>query len=97
MAQEDTSVFTLQLSGALDQHTVPDLWSKRSELLSETVAPVCIDLQAVEHTDTSGLAFMTNLQAEAMARGQSLTFINLPQQMQALVSVSSLEEVLSLG
>ena len=77
MTQEDTSVFTLQLSGALDQHTVPDLWSKRSELLTETV--------------------MTNLQAEAMARGQSLTFTNLPTQMQALVSVSSLEEVLSLG
>ncbi|MCP3672896.1 MAG: STAS domain-containing protein [Gammaproteobacteria bacterium] len=82
-----------QLSGILDQKTVSKVWPQRAQLKSDK--KLVIDLAGVTHSDSAGLAFLTCIQSDAIKSQQSLSFINIPHQLQQLIELSRLEDVLN--
>jgi len=81
------------LSGILDQKTVPIVWQRKAQLKSDK--NLVIDLAGITHSDSAGLAFLTCIQSDAMKSQQSLSFINIPHQLQQLIQLSRLEDVLN--
>ena len=81
------------LSGILDQKTVPKVWLQRAKLRSDK--NLVIDLTGITHSDSAGLAFLTCIQNDAIKSQQSLSFINIPHQLQQLIELSRLEDVLN--
>jgi len=55
------------------------------------------DLQAVDKSDSAGLALLVEWMSLATKKGQSVSFVNLPKQMLDIASVSGLNEVLPLA
>ncbi len=81
------------LSGILDQNTVPEVWQQRAQLKSDK--NLVIDLVGITHSDSAGLAFLTCLKSDAIKSQQSLSFTNIPHQLQQLIELSRLEDVLN--
>jgi len=86
----------LLLQGELSFSSVPGLLNEGKHLQPGS-GGVLVDLQGVTRTDSAGLALMVEWTRNARAQGVDITFVNIPQQMMALIRLSGLEEVLSLA
>ncbi len=85
-----------RLSGALSFATVPEVLASSMNLLRRSGASVYIDLQAVERSDSAGLALLVEWLRVARRLNKTITFRNIPPQMRAIAQVSGLEEILPL-
>jgi len=83
-----------ELVGMLDQKTVSSVWQHRSKLVPEN-GQMLVDLASVTHSDSSGLALLTCIQSEANKTGYTLSFTNIPEQLNKLIELSHLEDVLN--
>ena len=83
------------LKGVLDFESVPVLWRQHKHLL-EIARDVCIDLSAVEHSNSAGIALLMDWQRHARKQNISLTWRGMPAQMQSLARVSGVMDLLSL-
>ncbi len=83
-----------QLQGKLDHNTVSKLWHQRKKLISDKEQLV-IDLTSITHSDSSGLAFLTCLLSEVLKSNKLLVYVNIPEQLQKLITLSHLEDVLN--
>jgi len=83
----------LQVSGDLTFATVPVLL-ERSEAVAR--GPLVVDLGAVGHADSAGLALLVEWSRRARAVGHELSYVNLPEQLVRLVRVSGLEQIFAL-
>lgn len=84
-----------RLLGELGFDTVPALLRHAEGRL--TACPrLEIDLAGVSRADSAGLALLIEWLRQARARAQEIRFVNMPEQMRALVRVSGLDEVLPL-
>ena len=86
----------LVASGPLVFDTVPDLYAQTRGWLEKSGGPISVDLRAVSHTDSAGLALFVEWLRLAKAHGRALTFINVPEQVHSLVRVNGLEEALGI-
>jgi len=88
-----------ELVGMLDQKTVSSVWQHRSKLVPENGQMLVLlhfqDLASVTHSDSSGLALLTCIQSEANKTGYTLSFTNIPEQLNKLIELSHLEDVLN--
>ncbi len=89
----------LKVSGELTFSTVPTLLTKAAAILTDSPqgAAVDVDLTAVSHADSAGLALLIEWHRLASDTGRSLHFHHLPKQMLALARVSNLESLLVSG
>jgi len=88
------STDNILLEGKLNQKTVSGLWQQRNKFIAEN-GRLVIDLSSITNSDSSGLAFLTCLQKEAIKAKQQLSFVNIPNQLQKLITLSGLEDVLN--
>lgn len=84
----------LELAGVLNKQNIKELWDQRGSLFTSE-PQIVIDLAKLNHCDSAGLAFLLCLQKEAIASGRGLTFVNIPQQMQQLITLSHLDDILN--
>ena len=95
MTDQDTHTDHVQLTGELDAETVPrrlresENWFVHGE---ETV----IDLSGVERVDSAGVALLLEWVRDAHANHASLSFINAPAQMRAIIDFCALNDVIRL-
>ncbi len=87
---ENLAAGKYRVSGQLTFDTVPDVSSTGSIALVEG-AEIEVDLGSVARADSAGLALLVEWQSEARSRGAHVRFLNLPQQLQALIRVAGLE------
>ncbi len=80
-----------RLSGELSFATVGSLLTEFSQR-SQT-PPKVLDLSEVSRTDSAGLALLI----EWLKQSATITFRNIPEQMQSLATVSGVQELLSLS
>ncbi len=88
------------IKGILDQNTVPEYWKQRQTFYStfnSKSSMRVIDLSNVTHCDSAGLAFLINLLKESNEANSTLSFINIPYQLQQLIKLSHLEDILKEG
>ncbi|MBA3987608.1 STAS domain-containing protein [Aliidiomarina maris] len=82
--------------GDLDRNTVPKAWAERQQWLPQQT-DVVINLEAVSHVDSAGLAMLIRLRSELVANQQTLTLRNLNKQLQQFAQVSGVEGLVSIS
>lgn len=81
------------LRGSLSFDTVPGLWAQADGVFQDAPA-LTIDLGGVERADSAGLALLIEWTRQARDHGQTIRFVNLPEQMLAIARVSGLDNIL---
>jgi phospholipid transport system transporter-binding protein len=84
---------TLFLEGVLDFDTVPALLPRLKSTLKPLNA-VVIDLSAVTYTNSAGVALLLDMLRKSQAQKINITFNNIPQDMQDIITLSGLQDVL---
>jgi len=84
------------LSGALGFDTVPAIREQGISFF-ETMPEIRVDLKGVTHSDSAGLALLTEWMRFAKQHDKKITFFNIPHQMLAIARVSSLDNILPLA
>lgn len=94
---EATGPHTFELSGSLDFNNVATLLERAETLLLDTSPgdEISIDLSAVAHSNSAGVALLLECQRIANTYGAHLTYHNPPQQICDIASFSGLENLLS--
>ena len=82
-----------QLFGDLSFTTVPDLRGGL-DIRSADRPGISIDLAGVTRSDSAGLALLIEWLRESERQGKTITFLNMPPQMQSIARVCGLEGIL---
>ena len=77
------------LFGALTFDSVPLVWQQGLRLIQQS-SNVDLDLRAVSHTDSAGLALLVVWAGEARRRSTQIQFCNVPEQLLAIARTSRL-------
>lgn len=86
---------TLHVHGELDFDSVAHLWETTGSLFR--AEPIHrIDLSGVQRSNSAGVALMVEWLRQARRRQWPLAFVNIPDQMRAIIEVAELETVLPL-
>ena len=79
------------LRGSVDFHSVADLANK--DILDES-AEVSIDLGGLQSVDSSVVALLIQWQRQAAQKGIPLRFLNIPEQIEPLITLYDLEGII---
>lgn len=90
---EVTQHRTIRIEGDLSMHRVPGRL-RESRRWFEPGTSLTMDLGAVGHTDSAGVALLVDWVRRARSRKCQLTFINIPTQMHAILAFCRLEHEL---
>ena len=85
-----------QLEGELDYYTVPDVLARSARRVAGEGA-IRVDLKGVTRADSAGLALLLAWLRDAERAGRSISFVNVPAQLQSIARVCGLEEILPLS
>lgn len=91
LTSSDNNQFAL--SGNLNFDTVSDLL-KQGESRFSSVASIQIDLSAVTHVDSAGLALLLEWLRYGKHHNKPVRYQNLPEQLRSLAAISEVETLL---
>jgi phospholipid transport system transporter-binding protein len=83
------------LAGALTFATVPQLSAQEQQLFGQA-DQVTLDLEAVERSDSAGVALLVSWKRLARQQNKTIVFSNTPEQMRVIARVSGVDQLLSL-
>lgn len=86
----------LEIEGALDALTVPDIRPVIDALIADEVAQVTIDLSKVTLVDSSGVGAVVSLFKRLKARGGNLTVVGARDQPLAVLKLLRLDRVFGI-
>ena len=85
------------LSGELNRDTVVNCWPESKKELRKVKSDnlqAKLDLAAVSHVDTAGLAWLVNLIAEQKQLGQPISLMNCSTTLLKLAKISDVDSLL---
>ncbi len=86
-----------RLKGEMSFRSVPDLWKRFQQLLTEVEATTLeIDLKGVNHVDSAGLALVVAWTRVSQRNAKAIRFANIPAKLKALAKANNLDELLDL-
>jgi phospholipid transport system transporter-binding protein len=85
-----------RVRGDLNFNTVPALHNAL-DIRSADRSRISIDLAGVTRSDSAGLALLIEWLRESERLGKSITFLNMPAQMQSISRLCGLDGVLPSG
>lgn len=91
----DTSATVQSVSGPLTFYSVPHIYAASGKWFA--AGALTIDLEQVTQADSAGLALLIEWLRQARKANVSLTFANIPPQMQVLIRVNGLQDTLING
>lgn len=95
MADSNDTTRRVEVKGELDVDNVPARL-KRSADWFENGGKTIIDLADVTRADSAGVALLLEWIRDAKHEGATLSFINAPEQMRAIINFCGLDEVITL-
>ncbi|MGB5539217.1 MAG: STAS domain-containing protein [Gammaproteobacteria bacterium] len=84
------------LEGELDYYTVPGVLASSARRMTGE-GSIRVDLKGVTRADSAGLALLLAWLRDAERAGRSISFVNVPAQLQSIARVCGLEEILPLS
>lgn len=87
---------TLCIRGELDFDSVAELWSA-TESLFAAASPSKIDLGGISRANSAGVALLVEWFGRTRLQGQTLVFVNVPEQMRAIIAIADLDQMLPLA
>ena len=100
MTERDQNIATvkdgkpIQVEGPLTFATVPALANQARHWIGSEKEKIVVDLAAVKHSDSAGLALLLQWVGDVRASGNSLTFINIPHQVEDYIRINGLAHLL---
>jgi anti-sigma B factor antagonist len=92
---EDRAV-VISVTGELDLASSPALEQQLERLAPTDTALVIVDLRALEFMDSTGLSVLVRADQRAQEHNQRLVLVKGPQQVQRLLTLTGVEERLTL-
>jgi len=93
--QFDKEAQTFRVSGEMTLDTATQVIAE-TESIFDSAAKLDIDLADVSRADSAGLALLITWMRQAKESGKTISFYNLPTQMQAIARASGLDEFLPI-
>lgn len=87
----------VELRGQLTRNTVPSIWAERRNWLAHGDAALTFDMKAIEKVDSAGVAMLLRAKSALRENARDLVIINANQQFQAILKVSGVDTLLTLG
>ena len=86
----------LALTGALSFETLPEVLVQSAEYAARTDLPdrLTIDFSGITGVDSSAVALLLEWRRQALARGKSLSYVNLPPNLLALAQLYGVDELI---
>jgi len=84
------------LSGTLSIKTVPVIWRQGLDLFNQAPS-LMLDLSDIKRSDSAGVALLVDWMRFARSHNKPISYINMPQQMLAIVRASGLDAILPLA
>ncbi|MFC0445880.1 lipid asymmetry maintenance protein MlaB [Pseudidiomarina halophila] len=78
----------LSFKGEMTRATVARVWQERDDWLTDGQEQLTVDLEAVDHVDSAGVALLLQLKKYLMQHQCELLISNPSQQFDAIVEVS---------
>ncbi|MBR9906855.1 STAS domain-containing protein [Pseudidiomarina donghaiensis] len=85
------------LSGQLTRNTVPAIWANRRNWLAGEQEALTVDLEGVEKVDSAGVAMLLQVKRALRNTQRDLLIVNANQQFKAMLKVSGVDALLTLG
>lgn len=85
----------VQCSGRMTFDSVGELM-RGADVLWQGEGELLVDLSAVNHSDSAGVALLVDWARTARVRGREIKFIHVPAQLWAIAEVSGLDRILPL-
>jgi anti-sigma B factor antagonist len=86
----------IAVSGELDLASAPSLEEKLEDAERSHAGPVIVDLRALEFIDSTGLGILIKAHQQAERSGRQFAIVRGPSQVQRLLSLTGLEERLTV-
>ena len=86
----------LVFKGELTRATVPTVWAAREQWQTTAQTRLVVDLAAVDHVDSAGVAMLLQLKRLLAAEQRELSLAQPSQQFRAIVDVSGATELFNL-
>ena len=83
------------IKGELTMATVPGLFEKEAPSFSGGM--LTIDMSAVEHTDSAGLALLLEWVKQGTQQNTQVVLAHVPPQLQSMINVSGLDQLLVIN
>ena len=93
---ETTRDNNLIITDEMTVNTVAGLWQSSQDYFKNRTLILKIDLAKVPHSDSAGVALLIAWTRLSHEQNKTLEVINLPEQMQAIIKVSGLENLLPI-
>ena len=86
----------LKLTGALSFESLPAVLAESAQFTSRTDLPerLVIDFEGITDIDSSAVALLLEWRREALARGKTLEFVNLPANLVALAQLYGVADLI---
>ncbi|WP_099074098.1 lipid asymmetry maintenance protein MlaB [Proteus alimentorum] len=84
----------LYFQGTLDRETLLPAWQQRKVLLADIDI---IDISALEHIDSTGLALFVHLKAEMEAQNRQFIIQGASERFQTLITLYDLDEIMNIA
>jgi phospholipid transport system transporter-binding protein len=90
------SAEVLQLQGALSFETLPSVLAESAEYAARTDLPerLTIDFAGITGVDSSAVALLLEWRRQALAKGKTLVFVNLPANLVALATLYGVADLI---
>jgi anti-sigma B factor antagonist len=95
-AHSEDQAVVVSVTGELDLASSPALEQQLDRLASSDTALVIVDLRALEFMDSTGLSVLVRAHQRAEQLNQRLVLVKGPQQVQRLLSLTGVEERMTL-
>ncbi|WP_034943687.1 lipid asymmetry maintenance protein MlaB [Erwinia oleae] len=82
----------LTLAGVLTRDTLAPLWAQRETSMKQIDT---IDVSALEHVDSAGLALLIHLRQIAQRQGQTPAFTGVTDKLQSLITLYNLQQIIA--
>ena len=86
----------LKIQGELSFETIPAVLAETTEFAARPDLPerITIDFGAITGVDSSAVALLLEWRRQALARGKSLSYVNLPPNLLALAQLYGVDELI---
>jgi phospholipid transport system transporter-binding protein len=86
----------LKLKGALSFESLPSVLAESAQFTARTDLPdrLVIDFSEITDIDSSAVALLLEWRREALARGKTLEFVNLPPNLLALAQLYGVADLI---
>ncbi len=92
-------VEVLKLEGALSFETLPAVLAQSAEYAARPDLPerLTIDFAGIDGVDSSAVALLLEWRRQALKRGKTLEFVNLPANLLALAELYGVSDLIQAG